>query len=226
MIIEPVSEDSVLIRFGDTLDEQLTPRILAAQQTITEQLGDWIIDQVPAYTTLLVVYDLHKVDFRRVIRAIEFILTATGRDTSEPATAGRMIELPVYYHPDVGLDLEALAEQAGLSIDDVIQRHTATTYRVFAMGFAPGFGFMGTVDPSIAAPRKTTPRQRVPAGSVGIANQQTAVYPSVSPGGWNIIGRCPTQLFSLDSLSLLQTGDRVFFTSISREEFLAQGGEL
>ncbi|TBW56057.1 5-oxoprolinase subunit PxpB [Marinobacter halodurans] len=226
MSIEPVSEDSVLIRFGDQLDEQLTPRILAAQARIASQLGDWIIDQVPAYTTLLVVYDLHKVDFRRVVAGIEPILAGIDEGTSAPRDKGRLIELPVYYHPEVGLDLEAVAERAGLTIEDVIVRHSATTYRVFAMGFAPGFGFMGTVDPSIATPRKSTPRQRVPAGSVGIANQQTAVYPSVSPGGWNIIGRCPTQLFSLERLSLLQAGDRVAFRAISRDEFVDQGGEL
>ncbi|WP_228160575.1 5-oxoprolinase subunit PxpB [Marinobacter bohaiensis] len=226
MIVEPVSENGVLIRFGETMDDALTPRILHVRNLIADRLGDWIVDQVPAYTTLLCLYDVQRVDFRRAVSAIQAIIDDLDSQPPADEQIGRDIELPVYYHPDVGLDLEALASNAGLAVDDVIQRHTGRSYRVFAMGFAPGFGFMGEVDPAIATPRKATPRQRVPAGSVGIANQQTAVYPSVSPGGWNLIGRCPTELFSLTALSLLQTGDRVRFRTITREEFIDLGGQL
>jgi KipI family sensor histidine kinase inhibitor len=108
----------------------------------------------------------------------------------------------------------------------VIATHTASTYQVFAMGFAPGFGFMGEVNSSIAHPRKKTPRQKVPKGSVGIANRQTAVYPVTSPGGWQLIGRCPTKLFDRETLSVFNIGDNVRFYSVSRADFLDLGGEL
>lgn len=226
MIVEPVSEDAVLVSFGETMDEALTPQILRVRDAIETQLADWVVDLVPAYTTLLCLYDVRKVDFRRMRRAVQSIVDDAQSDQVAPNESGRLIELPVFYDPEVGPDLEDVASRAGLTVAQTIERHSERTYRVFAMGFSPGFAFMGTVDADIATPRKDSPRDRVPAGSVGIANQQTAVYPSVSPGGWNLIGRCPEPLFSMESLAVLRTGDRVRFKPVSREAFLEAGGEL
>ena len=136
--------------------------------------------------------------------------------------------LPVYYHPEAGEDLEALAERAGMSIDDVIALHSGGEYRVYAIGFAPGYAYLGEVDSRIAAPRLSTPRQKVPRGAVAIADRQTAVYPAPSPGGWNLIGRCPVRMFDpdRDPIMPVSVGDRVRFEPIDRARFLELGGEL
>ena len=127
----------------------------------------------------------------------------------------------------VGLSFYTLGQRQGLGIGGVIERHSAHSYQVFALGFAPGFGFMGLVDERLASPRLSTPRKRVAAGSVGIAERQTAAYPVVSPGGWNLIGRTPAQLFDRhrDGYSLMQPGDTVQFEAVSHAEFINLGGD-
>jgi len=226
-MIEAADEDALLIRFGDAIDSALPAQIADLCQRIEALELPWLVDLVPSYTTLLVIYDpitINVLDAKARLRPL-LADTQPATDTFASAPDSRLIELPVYYSEETGPDLAWIAEQKGLSVQQVIDQHTADTYQVYAIGFAPGFGFMGQVDPSIACPRKETPRTRVPAGSVGIANRQTAVYPKASPGGWQLIGRCPTRLFDEVNLSLLKAGDRVRFVSISREEYLAQGGE-
>jgi KipI family sensor histidine kinase inhibitor len=141
---------------------------------------------------------------------------------------GRAVTLPVYYSAETGADLEALAARAGISIEEVISIHSSTEYRVYAIGFAPGFAYLGQVDERISAPRLATPRLKVPRGAVAIADRQTAVYPAVSPGGWNLIGRCPTRMFDPRATPPMPVavGDRVRFEPVSRARFLALGGEL
>jgi KipI family sensor histidine kinase inhibitor len=167
-----------------------------------------------------------RTDHMSVIKRLHGIGNATMQGDS--TTAGREIVLPVYYSTESGADLEHLAEQAELSIADVIALHSGTEYRVYAIGFAPGFAYLGHVDPRIAAPRLPTPRQKVPRGSVAIADRQTAVYPAASPGGWNLIGNCPQRLFDPHAKPVMPVavGDRVRFEAITRERFLARGGEL
>jgi KipI family sensor histidine kinase inhibitor len=147
---------------------------------------------------------------------------------SSTVGSGRSVVLPVYYAPESGEDLERLAANAGLSIEDVIAIHSGGNYRVYAIGFAPGFAYLGEVDERIAAPRLPTPRQRVPRGAVAIADRQTAVYPAVSPGGWNLIGRCPVRMFDPDATPSMPVavGDRVRFEPVSRQRFLELGGTL
>ncbi|GHD46739.1 sensor histidine kinase inhibitor, KipI family [Marinobacter persicus] len=227
-MIQAVGEDALLISFGDAIDSALPGQIAALCQRIEALELPWLVDLVPSYTTLLVIYDPVAVNVFEA-RARLRPLIDSQPETIGPATnaqQGRLIELPVYYSQETGPDLAWMAEHTGLSSQQIIERHTAETYQVYAIGFAPGFGFMGQVDPSIACPRKDTPRTQVPAGSVGIANRQTAVYPKASPGGWQLIGRCPTQLFDEVNLSLLRVGDKVRFVAIGKDEFLAQGGQL
>ena len=142
--------------------------------------------------------------------------------------SGKLVTLPVYYSEESGPDLSVIAERANISIDEVIDIHLQSEYRVYAIGFAPGFAYLGEVDERIAAPRLSTPRQKVPRGAVAIADRQTAVYPAQSPGGWNLIGLCPTRMFNpeLQPSMPVQVGDRVSFRSIQRQEFLELGGEL
>ncbi|GAB5476695.1 MAG: 5-oxoprolinase subunit PxpB [Marinobacter nauticus] len=225
-MIEPVSEDAILITLAPAIDDTLPARIASLVDSIYRAGFHWLVDMVPSYTTLMVVYDPVAVDFRHVSAELRPLVHRLSTEAHQAELKSRLVELPVYYSVETGPDLQWLAAESGLDCEEVIRRHSSVEYRVHALGFAPGFAFMGQVDPTIAAPRKTTPRKQVPAGSVGIANRQTAVYPQVSPGGWQLIGRCPTRLFDPTNLSLLKVGDRVRFTPISREAFLAAGGEL
>ncbi len=231
MKISAISEDSVLITLADAIDDTL-PRRIARLCELIEADGsqDWLVDLVPSYTTLLVIYDPERIDFRRVMAHLRRSLQMGGNTASDKASGSQSgqaaRDIPVYYSPESGPDLEWIARANNLSVEDVIDYHTDATYTVYAMGFAPGFAFMGQVDPAIATPRKDTPRSHVPAGSVGIANRQTAVYPKASPGGWQLIGKSPVKLFDPTNLSLLNVGDLVRFRAITRQQFIDLGGEL
>lgn len=226
MTVESVAEDAILIRLGSRIDPALTPRIALLDQRIRDALADLVLDLVPSYTTLLCRYDADRIDFRRMEAILRRLLAELSEESANLGHSPAEHDIPVYYHPEVGPDLEALARHAGLAVETLVSRHTAVTYQVFAIGFNPGFGFLGEVDASIAAPRHATPRTRVPAGSVGIAERQTAIYPLESPGGWQLIGRSPVTLFDPEHLSRLQVGDQVRFRSISRREYLDLGGRL
>lgn len=220
--IEVVAIDSLMVRLFDGIDEGNMPWILAASQRLHGAFGEHLLDLVPSYTTLMVQFDLLPGEARAlIIRALEDLQPDTG-------SGGRRHEIPVWYDASVGPELPVLAARSGLSEAEVIRLHSEREYPVFALGFAPGFGFMGLVDERLASPRLSTPRKRVAAGSVGIAERQTAAYPAVSPGGWNLIGRTPVRLFDRerDGYSLLQPGDRVRFVPVSRGEFLALGGDV
>ena len=222
--IEVVGVDCLMLRLFDQIDEGNMPWLLAARDRIEEAFGTALIDLVPSYTTLLVHYDLTLLDDRQARGLI-----ATTLDGLRPATtrSGRLHEIPVWYDRHVGPELGYLGERSGLGVGGVIERHSAHVYQVFALGFAPGFAFLGLVDERLASPRLATPRKQVPAGSVGIADRQTAIYPAQSPGGWNLIGRSPTRLFDRESdqYSLLQPGDRVRFVAVERAEFIRLGGD-
>jgi KipI family sensor histidine kinase inhibitor len=150
-------------------------------------------------------------------------------ETEEPNMVEvSVVELPVYYSLESGPDLAVIAKQSQLTIDQIIEIHQAQEYRVYAIGFAPGFAYLGEVDERIAMPRLSTPRLAVPKGAVAIADKQTAVYPNISPGGWNIIGLCPIDMFDASATPIMpvNVGDKVKFKAISKEEYLTLGGEL
>ncbi len=217
--------DALIIRFGQQIDEALVPLIRAASDLLAADLGDQLRDLVPAYTTLMVVYDPLRNDFAGMVQKINTRLATLNVTQGE---TGRLVEIPVYYGPDTGPDLERVARLHDIGIDEVIRLHTAREYHVFAIGFAPGFAYMGQVDPALRTPRLETPRTRVPVGSVALADRQTAVYPVATPGGWNLLGCTPVKMFNprLTGLCPVEAGDRVRFVAISKAEFLAAGGEL
>jgi len=223
--IESVALDSLMLRLFDAIDEANMPWLMAAAERLHGRFGAQLIDLVPSYTTLLLHYDCRQLSEAQACAWVHEALT--DLQPQPMAAQGQRHELPVWYHPSVGPDLSRLAQRAGCSTEQVITRHCSRDYPVFTLGFAPGFGYMGLVDPSIAAPRLATPRQRVPQGSVGIAERQTAVYPLPSPGGWNLLGRCPLALFDREreGYSLLKPGDRVRFVAIDRTEFVRLGGD-
>jgi KipI family sensor histidine kinase inhibitor len=222
--IEVVAIDCLMLRLFDEIDQAHMPWLLAAAQRLRAVFAEALVDLVPSYTTLMLHYDLQRVDSAR---ARELITEALHDLQPAGEGSGRLQQIPVWYDPQVGPELALLARRSGLSVAEVIARHSGHDYSVFALGFAPGFAYMGLVVPELAAPRLATPRQRVTQGSVALAERQTATYPQTSPGGWNVLGRTPTALFDrqLDGYSLLQPGDRVRFVPIERREFLRLGGD-
>ncbi|HEY0289139.1 MAG TPA: allophanate hydrolase subunit 1 [Pseudomonas sp.] len=222
--IEVVAIDCLMVRLFDAIDEANMPWMLAASLRLRAAFAQNLIDLVPSYTTLMVHYDLMALS---PDQARELIVGAMTDLSPDSLTSGHRHVLPVWYDLSVGPELTLLSKRSGLSVDEVIRRHSEREYQVFALGFAPGFAFMGLVDEVLAAPRIKTPRKRVAAGSVGIAERQTAAYPVVSPGGWNILGRTPATLFDreIDGYSLMQPGDTVRFQAIDHAEFLHLGGD-
>ncbi|UEL24657.1 allophanate hydrolase subunit 1 [Pseudomonas fluorescens] len=222
--IEVVAIDCLMVRLFDVIAEANMPWMLAATQRLRDGFGAALVDLVPSYTTLMVHYDLTALSPAQARALIGQALT----DLQPQAQgSGQCHVLPVWYDLSVGPELNLLSQRSGLAVDDVIRRHSAHEYQVFALGFAPGFAFMGLVDEILATPRLNTPRKRVAAGSVGIAERQTAAYPVVSPGGWNLIGRTPAKLFdrARDGYSLMQPGDTVRFEAVSHAEFINLGGD-
>jgi len=222
--IEVVAIDCLMVRLFEVIAEANMPWMLAATQRLRSGFGTALVDLVPSYTTLMVHYDLTALSPAQARGLIDQALT----DLQPQAQgSGQCHVLPVWYDLSVGPELSLLSRRSGLSVEDVIRRHSAHEYQVFALGFAPGFAFMGLVDEALATARLNTPRQRVAAGSVGIAERQTAAYPVVSPGGWNLIGRTPAKLFDRerDGYSLMQPGDTVRFAAVSHAEFINLGGD-
>ncbi|MDR8368687.1 allophanate hydrolase subunit 1 [Pseudomonas lactis] len=222
--IEVVAIDCLMVRLFDVIAEANMPWMLAATERLRNGFGPALVDLVPSYTTLMVHYDLTALTPAQARALIDQALT----DLQPQAQgSGQCHVLPVWYDLSVGPELTLLSQRSGLAVEEVIRRHSAHEYQVFALGFAPGFAFMGLVDEVLATPRLNTPRKRVAAGSVGIAERQTAAYPVLSPGGWNLIGRTPAKLFDRerDGYSLMQPGDTVRFAPVSHAEFVNLGGD-
>ncbi len=208
-----------------------SPEVLAAMQQLQQQLAQHfaqaLLELVPSYASLLLVYDVLQLTEAEVLADLTPILQ---RWLQQPlARLGcRNVQLPCYYHADTGPDLARLAAIHQLSCEEIIRLHQQQRYLVYCIGFAPGFAYLGFVDPRLATPRLAKPRARVPMGAVGIADQQTAVYPAASPGGWNIIGNCPQPLFNPTASPMMPfaVGDSIEFVAISKQEFLQMGGDI
>ncbi len=219
--------DTLTLYFGDRIDIALTEQIRVAAEALSNRLGACLVDLVPSYTSLMLRYDLLKTDYPNLLADVTAVLDNLSDRPVKDESAGTL-DIPVFYHPSVGPDLEAVAARAGLSVEQVIHRHSRQAYHVFAIGFAPGFAYLGEVPHDLETPRLATPRAKVPAGSLGIADRQTAIYPLASPGGWNLIGRTPVTMFDphREQPSLLRAGQQVRFRAITRDEFLALGGQI
>ena len=220
----PVSETSLMLYFGDEIDVEQAPLIGEVARRIKAEHQE--VCEVTAYYTSILV-QIHSPQ----IKLEEFgerLVAMTGHSVVEEKAEGKLIELPVYYHPDVGPDLEIVARANGLTVAEVIAIHAGRDYTVCAIGFAPGFAFLADVDARIATPRHERPRAKVVAGSVGIADRQTAVYPMDTPGGWQLIGRCPVPLYDPDQTppSPFELGDRVRFVPVERHDYIERGGHV
>jgi len=205
----------LLVELEAAIDPVVNERAILLASRLRDRNARGVRDIAPGYCTVGVHYDPLQTDLAALEQAIEREFAALA---SLVAVAARpAIEIPVNYGGDYGPDLDAVATHAGCSTAEVIKRHSERTYRVYMLGFVPGFAYMGRVDPSLAAPRHRVPRERVRAGSVGIAGLQTGVYPVESPGGWQLIGHTTTVMFDAarDQPSLLAAGDLVRFVPVS-----------
>ncbi|HEX6214031.1 MAG TPA: 5-oxoprolinase subunit PxpB [Vicinamibacterales bacterium] len=216
MTIRECGESMLLVELGAAIDPVINERAILLAARIRSRRARGIRDVAPGYCTVGVHFDPLQTDLAALEHAIQVEYSAIE---AIDAIAGRsVIEIPVQYGGDGGPDLAAVAQFAGCTEQEVIARHSGVTYRVYMLGFVPGFSYMGRVDPNIAAPRHRVPRERVAAGSVGIAGGQTGVYPVDSPGGWQLIGRTDRVMFdpNREQPSLLAPGDLVRFVPVKR----------
>lgn len=222
-----LGDSAVLIEFGSGVDEKLHQEIRAIVRRIEGRPFPGFIECVPAFTTLCVYYDPMGLRLpKRKMTAYEYVCSllremekTVGED--KEVQSAQVIDIPVCYGGEFGPDLGIVAELNGLTGEEVVSIHSSASYLVYAIGFAPGFPYLGGMPDRIAAPRKQTPRLSVPAGSVGIAGAQTGIYPIETPGGWQIIGRTSLALFRPEKSppTLLQGGDYIRFRPIGEEEY-------
>lgn len=219
-MIFPLGDGAVIVELGDQMNEKVSEQAIKLAQKLEQQPFPGFIEAVPAYTTVTVFYRPEVFD-QAFAQVSNYIQKAMKQLSEQHPIQGRTIKIPVCYGGAFGPDLDEVAHYHGLPPEEVIERHTNHTYTVAFLGFSPGFPFLLGLDPAIATPRKSTPRTRVPAGSVGIAGQQTGIYPVESPGGWQIIGRTPLSLFfpEKEQPTLIRPGDRIIFQPISEKEF-------
>jgi inhibitor of KinA len=216
-----LGDSALVIEFPAGIDENTNAAVHALARWISANAPAGIIETVPAYHTLTVFYDpcIKRFDeLKNLLADIDFSDCAMKQEA-------RLVVIPVCYDLSLAPDLPALAAHCGISTEQVITLHTRPGYRVYFLGFKPGFAYLGGLDARLHMPRRATPRTSVPAGSVGIGGEQTGVYAQAGPGGWQIIGRTPARLFDIDREPpcLLQAGDHVTFQAITLQEFQAQG---
>ncbi len=225
--VEAIDESNWLIRLGNQINDQSAERVRLAADLARQGLADQLIDVVPAYSTLLLSFREPVTD-RSTQRQLLQALADEVMQADLESNVGELRRVPVYYGEEVALDGAEVERETGLAFEEICRLHQSQTYRVYAIGFAPGFAYLGSTNEELHVPRKASPRLSVPKGSVALADNQTAIYPASSPGGWQIIGRSPVEMIDWhrDSPMLVKTGERVQFYAISREEFLASGGVL
>ncbi|HHF0551807.1 allophanate hydrolase subunit 1 [Vibrio sp. Y42_MX_L11] len=220
--ISLISECSIFIKFDENISENAIGELA---RNIKDTLASIIMNVVPSYQTILIDYLPFRINEKDLVHKLHQMISKFDTQSLSLVQPNH-ITIPVYYSEETALDLPRFQDR-GLSLDALISLHTQAEYAVSAIGFAPGFAFLSDVDTQLHMPRLATPRTRVPAGSVGIADSKTAVYPSDSPGGWNIIGRSPLPLFS-DTPPFIpfEVGDKVTFNAISKQKFIELGGVL
>ena len=216
--IVAAGDAALVVELPPRIDPAINARLVAMAEALRVRCGSAVQDAVVGYCTLTLYFDPIQVD----PRWLEAEVVAVSRETeAAPAAEGALIEIPVCYGGELGPDLDDVAHRVGCSAAEVIELHTAPEYRVYMVGFVPGFAYMASVHERLALPRRRSPRTKVPAGSVAIAAGQTGIYPVETPGGWHILGRTPVLPFDPRRAPpvLFEPGDRVKFVSITREEF-------
>lgn len=213
-----LGDSAITIEFGDEIDPEINARVMAFAKTLIDQRWQGIHDVVPTYRSVTIHFNPLRCDSAALTKKLK---TVPHHEPGHVASQGTLHEIPVLYGAEWGPDLDDVAAFAGLQPNEAIALHSSIHYRVYMLGFSPGFPYLGLVPECLAIPRRLTPRTQVPAGSVGIAERQTGIYPTATPGGWQLIGRTPTAIYRRTSVDpfLLKPGDLVRFRSIDRDEF-------
>ena len=217
--ISPVGDCAISIDFGQVIDPKINRHIRQTIERIQELKLDGITELVPTYCALLIQYDAMLYSYSDICNLMEPLLEPSATDDANERVT--VIEIPTVYGGEFGPDLGFVASHNNLSEDEVVSIHSGTDYLVYMLGFIPGFTYLGGMDPRIATPRLSSPRTLIPAGSVGIAGEQTGTYPSDSPGGWQIIGRTPVTMYDMskEQAALLSAGDYVCYVPIDEAEY-------
>ena len=213
--IVPAGDAVLVVRFAERVDPVINARAIALADRLAAAAPAGVLDVVPTFRSVAVYFNPLQIDHDRLLTELQRLASSTDQAALR---SGEPIQIPVQYGGPFGPDLADVARFASATEEEVVRLHTAVTYRVFMLGFVPGFAYMGTVDQRIAAPRRQTPRTAVPMGSVGIAGVQTGIYPADMPGGWQLIGRTAVKPFDLSraDASLFKPGDMVRFVAINR----------
>jgi inhibitor of KinA len=217
--ISPLGDSALVIGVGDEIGEKTHDRVRALVHQLESNPPDAMIEYIPAFTSVTVIYDPLRATHNEFASRVEALI---GSTTEELETIeARSIVVPVCYGGDFGPDLDSVSSAKDMTPDEVVAVHTEPEYLVYMIGFAPGFPYMGGMSERIATGRRDSPRKRIPAGTVGIAGRQTGIYSIESPGGWQLIGRTPLRLFRPEDEepTLLRAGDRVRFESIDSDEY-------
>ncbi|HSI66127.1 MAG TPA: 5-oxoprolinase subunit PxpB [Planococcus sp. (in: firmicutes)] len=215
-----LGDQAIVIDVAIEINEEVQKRIRKISLLLEQQAPEWMVEYIPAFTTVSVFYNPLQADYQTVESDLRELLMQAPKEIE---AAPRTIEIPVCYGGKFGPDLEFVAKHNGLTAQEVVQIHSSGTYSVYMIGFAPGFPFVGGMSERIAAPRRDSPRLSIPERSVGIAGIQTGVYPIATPGGWQLIGRTPLRLFrpEKDVPSLLRAGDQIIFREITESDYQA-----
>ncbi len=217
-VFRVAGDQGMLMEFGDGIAYPINQRVMAMTMAMDEAQLDGVTEIVPTYRSVVVTYNPLKISFN----TLKETLLSMSREVGEvDLPYPEIVDIPVCYGGEWGPDLEFVAASHGLSAQEVIRQHSEADYLVFMLGFTPGFPFLGGLPESLHTPRLETPRTRVPAGSVGIANGQTGVYPIDSPGGWQLIGRVPVKIFDpqRENPFLIKAGNLLKFRPVSEEEY-------
>ena len=214
-----INEQTLMIYFKNEISEDTYNQIIYTTQYIKNKNLQAINEIIPSYRAIMVTFDQHKIDIDELIQQLQ--LDSINYKHIDKTSNNKVVHIPVLYGSDAGPDLSEVAKYNGLTSEEVIEIHTSKQYLIYMLGFMPGFPYLGGLDSRIHMPRRSEPRVRIAAGSVGIANNQTGLYPLDSPGGWQIIGRTPIRVFNKDDqpMTLYQAGDKIKFYAIDQHTY-------
>ncbi|WP_147803765.1 5-oxoprolinase subunit PxpB [Alkalicoccus halolimnae] len=217
-MIQPLGDSAVRVVFGKEISEQVHGKVRAFCRILEEMKPSGIIEWMPSYTAVTIFYDALHFSYKETEEWVKVLVKDLDSVETIPA---RTWSIPVCYEEEFAPDIEGVGERLGLHPNEIIDRHTKPLYTIFMLGFIPGFPYLGGMDSSIAAPRLEKPRSSVPAGSVGIAGEQTGIYSLTSPGGWRIIGRTPLKLYDRKKTLpvFLEAGDKLRFQAVTKQQF-------
>ena len=217
---KPLGSIAVLIEWPKAIEEPILKNISIFRSKIHADMGEYVLETVPAYNSLTVFFDTAKIKYSGVVADLKEIYTTRDQKL---LTAYKLWKIPVCYEPEFAPDLEEISKQVKLSTEEIVKLHSSAVYDVYFIGFLPGFLYLGGLDEKIHYKRKDKPRREISSGDVGIAGNQTGIYPRVSPGGWNIIGNSPLKFFDVNEFPpcFAVAGDKVQFVPIDAEQHAA-----